>query len=153
MARVVEFQSDGDFVWFVPRAGGERDAYDEWREQSDEAAREGRQAPVEVKPLAIQIRAMSAAEFQRQNMRAMTNKQMQRIARGRNDAAVEVATNLFARCVGKVINYRVGGRDITTGRELHEHGEDVITAEVLEAIRDLSLLSDGARKLSASPLP
>jgi len=106
----------------------------------------------EVQPFAVQLKVLTAREFDRLGTSSAQRELATRASKGDVDAVLSGKQAIFEECVGEVRNYSdVAGVPITDGRGIYERGDKLVHGLIFDAIMDHGSLSDGARKLSPSP--
>lgn len=129
----------GEYVWYVPEAGGQR-----------EKLEEARAAGKPFEPVMVQLKNISGQDYQQLRLKALTRSLRERIQKGDPSALSEANNHVLEQLTGEVRNYDPDGAGpVTDGKGLVERGDAVLLAECQTALEDHQMLSDGVRE----PLP
>lgn len=98
-------------------------------------------------PMIMEISPMTAEELRAAQRKNTPRKMSQRSAVRAGQAIVE---RVLSARVRNVRNYVVFGKEIQSGEDLVKHGESAVIDDVFEALTNISKLSEGIKKKSAS---
>lgn len=151
----------GGYVWWIPDVPGEMDrtrydaavariALETGKPEGDPEVQA--RAEAEVRPFAMQLKVLTAREFDRLGVSGAQRELAVRASKGDADAVLSAKQAIFEECVGEVREYSdVAGEPITDGQGIYERGDKLVHGMIYDAIMDHATLSAGARELSPSP--